>query len=1148
MCVEREKVAMLKLMKTIVTFLLVLCFATSGHAVLAKNIIKDGSFEKVKSKDKYGRVFSEWNGWIYKKTAFFKASQIATKGKYSCLMRADETGKIRITSPKLEMSPGRYKVTFDVRGLDIAPHRWKRPIDFSMGFDDKYFRLNKTGSFDWTQITYVFDIPANLKADPKFFLGLLGTGWLWVDNINLVKVSRSTPLTDEPQWAGKLPPIQSEKSIRNPVSCQHCGYHNEKGHTHCFACGESLPSHVRKEGSEQTKVFADFEISRKPFSKGNVSTTFASRGKQSLKIDKGWTVIDQQLDFSGYDELLIDLFNPNDEAVQLRLEIRDFKSRGYWDRVNIKTIAKPGKSTFVLPTNIYVGEKARPGRLLIKDRITMFSIGLDKPGPIYVDNFRLNRIDVGKVLFDELKAFDFGLMSSPLLSGYLPVSKGQKYAKERGFGFVNAKLWRSHNVLQPDPLVQDFVCPESGKFRVDLKNGKYRVLMKIDSPGGYWGEVPQYKRRRVTLNGKRVIDDRHTFESFTKNYFQDSDREDLPGFNPFKKYVESRIPWREFQVTVKNGRLEIGFSGNDWSISLSSLIIFPEEHLAKGKKFVDWINARREYFFNHTFQENKGRPRGLANPDKGFRLFTQVLGDLPGPHDGPSAENVLKPTGKISLIAAASEYGHLQLGVQSGSNSQKGEIEIKITDLKSQDGNVLYSSEFETGWFDYRIKREFMDGSVWSLQPRYFHRGKVQSRPGLTRTFLVGYRIPKGKSAGTYKGLINIYLPGGNKQSIPFEVKVLPFNLEPIEDVAVGPWGSGIRLPWFNEDKKTRVWRWQVFEKSLRAIKNSGATSFSGRPSLLVKAEKGFMDINTSVADEEMKLARSLGFHHMISSYGIKSGSLGYRLHGVGRGPHKKAYRYTGFPDFNTFINRLWGKLDRHAVKNNWLPVAWNLCDEPSEDRIDGAIKNAQFHRALSKGLKRNTFMGATSLYGNKVKDKRRDLAKALPVAVLNKHDADAIRSISASSNMFGFYNDASRWTMGRYMKMLVVKHKLGLRLVWHYNVAAGNPYYALDCREDDYCWYNSNVQGELVPSAEFLTEILPGLTDYRYLTTLQQKLAVSKKHPNWKKAEAIWKKMMDVEAGVDMNRGMERTKKHQQKLYEEERQQVISAIMMLEQ
>ena len=61
---------------------------------------------------------------------------------------------------------------------------------------------------------------------------------------------------------------------------------------------------------------------------------------------------------------------------------------------------------------------------------------------------------------------------------------------------------------------------------------------------------------------------------------------------------------------------------------------------------------------------------------------------------------------------------------------------------------------------------------------------------------------------------------------------------------------------------------------------------------------------------------------------------------------------------------------------------------------------------------------------------------------------------------------------------------EMKFRLSWHWNVVAGDPYYALDCREDDYAWCNTAPSGELIPSVEF-ERLREGLDDYRRLITL---------------------------------------------------------------
>ena len=143
----------------------------------------------------------------------------------------------------------------------------------------------------------------------------------------------------------------------------------------------------------------------------------------------------------------------------------------------------------------------------------------------------------------------------------------------------------------------------------------------------------------------------------------------------------------------------------------------------------------------------------------------------------------------------------------------------------------------------------------------------------------------------------------------------------------------------------------------------------------------------------------------------------------------------------------------------------------------------------------------------------------ALPLPSLNSHDEKSLEVVHAANNKFSFYNGGNRWTYGRYLKMLVKKHGLVLRLSWHYNACAGDPYYALDCREDDYCWYNSDAEGRMVPSVPFLSEILQGLNDYRYLSTLERLLKEKPDHPAHKQSEEVFQRMIALEAGKDRSR-----------------------------
>ena len=102
-----------------------------------------------------------------------------------------------------------------------------------------------------------------------------------------------------------------------------------------------------------------------------------------------------------------------------------------------------------------------------------------------------------------------------------------------------------------------------------------------------------------------------------------------------------------------------------------------------------------------------------------------------------------------------------------------------------------------------------------------------------------------------------------------------------------------------------------------------------------------------------------------------------------------------------------------------------------------------------------------------------------------NLHDEDGVNLLHQAGSDWAFYNGGNRWTFGDYLYKAAKQHGMKFRVSWHWNCAAGDPYYALDCREDDYAWCNASPNGELIPSLHFEREIREGVDDYRYLLTL---------------------------------------------------------------
>jgi hypothetical protein len=290
-----------------------------------------------------------------------------------------------------------------------------------------------------------------------------------------------------------------------------------------------------------------------------------------------------------------------------------------------------------------------------------------------------------------------------------------------------------------------------------------------------------------------------------------------------------------------------------------------------------------------------------------------------------------------------------------------------------------------------------------------------------------------------------------------------------------------------------------MFRKCLAKMREYGLTACSGIPTLRITGWRdGKPEIDFSRADREMAAARSAGFRMVVNYNGGLQGFDNYHI-------DEAAMKAAGFTRYPDFLRATLTVVAGHAKSANWLPMAWNLCDEPLGDAVAGSTENARAWRgALPPGVQTT---GATSVENPKPDDPHLALAKALTIPDLNMHDEASIKAIHDAGSDWAFYNGGSRWTFGTYMYKAAKQYGMKFRLSWHWNACAGDPYYALDCREDDYAWCVADASGNLVPVIHFDRDIRAGVDDYRYLLTLDRLI---KAHPNHPAAPAARKLIAD--------------------------------------
>ena len=120
-----------------------------------------------------------------------------------------------------------------------------------------------------------------------------------------------------------------------------------------------------------------------------------------------------------------------------------------------------------------------------------------------------------------------------------------------------------------------------------------------------------------------------------------------------------------------------------------------------------------------------------------------------------------------------------------------------------------------------------------------------------------------------------------------------------------------------------------------------------------------------------------------------------------------------------------------------------------------------------------------------------------------NGHDEDSVNLLHEAGSDWAFYNGGNRWTFGDYLYKAAKQFGMKFRISWHWNVVAGDPYYALDCREDDYAWCNSSPDGQLIPAIHF-EQLREGLDDYRRLLTAARLAKERAGTPAARAAEAL--------------------------------------------
>ena len=476
--------------------------------------------------------------------------------------------------------------------------------------------------------------------------------------------------------------------------------------------------------------------------------------------------MDRPQDWTGYDFLKADLDTDAKDPIELYVEIHDTATRDYWTRVNYVNGRSAGpehaghsREAVVRGREVAAGADARtwaasPG--------WCSASATSRPRPLLVGNLRLERDDsLRQAAFAGLYAFDFGTSTSPVMEGFTPITPGTLYSKGRGYGLKNAHIWRAFDVLQPDPLYQDFICIESGGLAVDLPNGRYRVFVNIDNPSGFWGEYQVYRRRAILAQGKPVVSETMDFDAFQKKYYRFWNVEDLPGDNTFDKYQKAYFHEKTFDVDVTNGQLKLDFQGENWACSVSAVVIFPVEKAAAGRAVPQGRRGPAAVLLRQLFQARpapRDRRSARSRPPRTAAAATSSSSATTcRTCTTTTRRERTRSAGRSAARPSPGEYEPLTVALCP--LADLGQVTVTAGDLVGPAGTIP-AAAIDVGYVSYRISRVTMEGSVYTISPRLIMPGGTVEMPeGVTRRFWLTVKTPADRRAGPVQGRLVTITP-----------------------------------------------------------------------------------------------------------------------------------------------------------------------------------------------------------------------------------------------------------------------------------------------------------------------------------------------------------------------------------------------------
>lgn len=830
-------------------------------------------------------------------------------------------------------------------------------------------------------------------------------------------------------------------------------------------------------GQDKTLILDDFEndadIKLLSVTDGSVSLAAegVTHGAKSLEVTwdakKGPVyvhLVKPPEDWSGYDALLLDVLNPGDAVVPGEMAVCDKAweaKQGYWTRHNETISFAPGKTTWVIPVRgMYPGETGFRNRDIKRDvdpdsivRAWFGFGGKDVAGKVIIDNLRLVKATPPKGVW----ALDFGPASQATMLGWTAVSNKSLYSPQAGLGFTSEVLPAlARDTAFGPALIRDSVECGGAKFRVDVPEGRYSVMVIYENSGFWGGDQAQCSSRQIEVNGKVAWKSQRPDGIAHALYrFENVEPVNVDIWDTYMA-PELAAPVVFETEAGKDGLTMAMTSDNAWGSRVSAVAIYKvgdsdAAAWVKGqmstlandfRKLAVCLDKPAQKFDASQQWQKAGLVAWRADLDQDVKPATVPPADCPAPD-------------KLALSRVATLGEYEPFGVAIRPLKDLGECRLRLDgtsgDVEAQIGVVWYGMTRGAGAIAYHVVPQ-------SLRPQT----TVSLPKDVTRQIVVTCKVADTAKAGDVNWTLVLSDASGNDiLRVPLKLTVHAIKPERQSDFVMGYYG--LAAPAIVPPPQ----RAAVMDQTLAMLKQHGMNGICGAASCkLIGFENGEPKIDFSEMDAFMATVKKHGFVRAINSYGcaVLSGmNDGYEIGETG----KRMAQQAGV-SFDEALMRAWKVIDEHARKADWPMLYACLCDETRiraecERELEFMSAMSKVSAAFPKTLRTD---GAYSVTFNERPEDKDNLLywhqryfQTLDVSTLNLHDETVLAEGAKTGKRVNIYNQGlSRYSFGLY-QWSEYRKGVSARWQWHLNDLYGYQFFELDGWSDDYMmiYYGKN-------------------------------------------------------------------------------------------